>query len=62
MNSFNECLDYCLECHEEFTFCQCDFQEFDWPEDSAELQSELPETRPCPLLGDEEVKTKRPIK
>lgn len=62
MNLQHECLDYCLECHEEVSFCQCnsELEEYFMFESNAELQSELPEHRPDPLLNLMHVKSKRP--
>lgn len=61
-----ECISYCLDCWERAEVCSCDHSygmgEADLPyveESYAELYSELPECRPCPLRGDEPVKSKK---
>lgn len=49
----NECIEYCFECWEYIRLCACgrgyeDEYVFD---ESAELESELPEPVPDPLIG-----------
>lgn len=53
----NSCLTYCTECWEECVFCECDANPGDLEEETslieayAEFESDLPEYKPCPLMG-----------
>lgn len=50
MMQMNSSLDYCTECWEELCLCSC-AAGYGALECVAELDSELPEPRPDPLIG-----------